>query len=66
MSEQLGNCSLGGYDDDAHVKACSAGAKCARCTWVKYKACMAERISMVGRQNEYGEWQLGLGLPTVP
>ena len=27
---------------------------------------MAERISMVERQNEYGEWQLGLGLPTVP
>ena len=64
MSEQLGNCSLGGYDDDAHVKACSAGAKCARCTWVKYKPVWQKELAWLdAKMNmESGSWGLGCRL----
>ena len=64
MSVQLGNCSLGGYDDDAHVKACSAGAKCARCTWVKYKPVWQKELAWLdAKMNmESGSWGLGCRL----
>ena len=46
------------------MKACSAGAKCARCTWVKYKPVWQKELAWLdAKMNmESGSWGLGCRL----